>query len=421
MMDFTSKGPPPGDPLDRVDSWAAKEVLEPSFVSARMKVNYPDGVNGEPVFTIVEEVTEAMHGLWKQCMIVKVLGRNVPILVLSRKLRELWKPKGAMYVTNLPRQFFMVRFEVEEEYLTALTGGPWKAFGSYLMVRAWSPHFEPSRDDITTIPVWVRFSNLPVALYHQTILLGLAQALGKPLRVDANTLNFERPRFARVCVEVDLSQPLKRSFMVNGERYFVFYEGLTSICSGCEIFGHMVHACPKVKPVAESVGAQGSPVGPNKASPSLPVRDGFTMVRRENRRAGSSTRTVISVPGSKGETLERNQREISGNKGNGTILVSNSFAGLVEKGVQPQATKVISSEGGNKENEIIGVSQNTEKNIFKVIKGKFERGAREIVELSMSGKRLRMEGNVVGRRGGNAELSNVELAESRVGGQESVT
>ncbi|XP_023644208.1 uncharacterized protein LOC111832098 [Capsella rubella] len=39
----------------------------------------------------------------------------------------------------------------------------------------------------------------------------------------------------------------------------------------------------------------------------------------------------------------------------------------------------------------------------------------------MSGKRLRMEGNVVGRRGGNAELSNVELAESRVGGQESVT
>ncbi|EOA15236.1 hypothetical protein CARUB_v10028633mg, partial [Capsella rubella] len=448
MMDSTARGPAPGDPPDRVESWAAKasrgggrlvpeEVLEPSFVSARMKVDYPNGINGEPVFTIAEEVIEAMHGLWKQCMVVKVLGRNVPIPVLTRKLKELWKPQGAMYVTDLPRQFFMVRFEVEDEYLTALTGGPWKAFGSYLMVRAWSPEFEPSRDDIVTTPVWVRFSNLPVALYHQTILLGLAQALGKPLRVDTNTLNFERARFPRVCVEVDLSQPLKGSFMLNGERYFVFYEGLTSICSGCGIFGHMVHACPKLKGVAENVGGSLSPVGPSRVSQGPPEVDGFTMVRRGNRRGGPSTSTESSTPGTTGKVLERNQKERSGSKEKGTVLVSNSFAGLVEETSQPQVMEVFGGEGGNKENEMIGISQNNGKNIFKAKEGQFERGTgigkkgakgvlkeRSVgpirpgvgsgsrskfnnrptrgylfgptsteVELSTSGKRLRMEGN----------------------------
>lgn len=56
-------------------------------------------------------------------MIVKILGRTVPISILNKKLRELWKPRGAMFVMDLPRQFFMVRFEVEDEYLAALTRG----------------------------------------------------------------------------------------------------------------------------------------------------------------------------------------------------------------------------------------------------------------------------------------------------------
>lgn len=102
---------------------------------ARLSLDFPDGEEGEPVITIGEEVLEAMNGLWKRCMIVKVLGRQIPISVLHRKLRELWKPKGEMYVMDFPRQFFMVRFELEEEYLAALTGGPWRVFGNYLMVR----------------------------------------------------------------------------------------------------------------------------------------------------------------------------------------------------------------------------------------------------------------------------------------------
>ena len=174
MMDVGERSRPPGDPPDRVTTWAAKAVgttaggmpvpealIDDVFVSRRLRVDFPNGEDGEPSITIENEVLEAMNGMWKQCMIVRVLGRNVLISALSRKLRELWSPKGSMYVMDLPRQFFMVRFEKEDEYLEALTGGPWRAFGSYLMVRAWSPEFDPLRDDIVTTPVWIRLTNIP--------------------------------------------------------------------------------------------------------------------------------------------------------------------------------------------------------------------------------------------------------------------
>ncbi|KAG7579199.1 hypothetical protein ISN45_Aa03g033600 [Arabidopsis thaliana x Arabidopsis arenosa] len=248
MTDIGERVRPP-DPPDVGGSWVNKvvgsnaggrlspeAVLNEEFVAARVSLDFPDGEDGEPVITIGKEVLDVMNGLWKQCMIVKVLGKNISIAALSRRLRELWKPQGAMHVMDLPRHFFMVRFESEEEYLMALTGGPWRVFGNYLMVQAWSPSFDPLKDDIATTPVWIRLSNIPVNFYHKTILMGIARGLGRPVKVDLTTLNFERARFARVCVEVDLKKPLKGSVVINGERYYVSYEGLSNICSGCGLF-----------------------------------------------------------------------------------------------------------------------------------------------------------------------------------------
>lgn len=256
MMDVGERDRPPGNPPDAPMSWVrkvtgsnsggiptAEEVLDDEFVKERLCLEFPNGEDGEPVIKIWREVLEAMNSLWKRCMIVKVLGRNVAVSMLNRKLREMWKPMGVM---DLPRQFFMIRFEKEEEYLGALTGGPWRVFGSYLLTKAWSPDFDPLRDEIVTTPVWVRLSNLPVNFYHKSILMRIVKGLGELIKVDLTTLNFERARFARICVEVNLKKSLKGTVMVNGERYYVSYKGLSAICSKCGLYGHLVHTCPQV-------------------------------------------------------------------------------------------------------------------------------------------------------------------------------
>ncbi|KAL9307966.1 hypothetical protein AtEden1_Chr1g0035071 [Arabidopsis thaliana] len=286
MVEAGDRGKPPDPQNGSGMNWVQKvvgrnaggrlnpeELMDDAFVEERVRLEFPDGEDGEPVITIDPEVLEVMNGLWKQCMIVKVLGRNIYITAMIKRLNEMWRPKGAMYVMDLPRQFFMVRFELEDEYLTALTGGPWRAFGGYLMVKAWAPDFDPLVDEIETTPVWVRLSN---NLYHKGLLMSISRGLGKPLKVDLTMLNFERGRFARVCVEVNLKKPLKGSIMINGGRYFVSYEGLTNIYPTCGIFGHSVHVCPKrlmEKLVAEPSGGSGGPASENQGG------DGFTVVR----------------------------------------------------------------------------------------------------------------------------------------------
>ncbi|XP_010474089.1 PREDICTED: uncharacterized protein LOC104753550 [Camelina sativa] len=209
MVDIGGTDRPPGEPPDTLGSWVSKvtgrtvggmpnpdSIVDDAFVMERVSMAFSYNEDGEPEITIGQEVLDAMNGLLKSCMIVKVLGRSMPIAVLQRKLRVLWKPKGAMYVMDLPRQFFMVRFDVEEEYMVALTGGPWRIFGNYLMVQAWTLEFDPLKDEITTTPVWVRISILPYNFYHKAILSWIAQSLGRPVKVYRTTLSFERGRFA---------------------------------------------------------------------------------------------------------------------------------------------------------------------------------------------------------------------------------
>lgn len=369
MLDIGLKDRPPEDPSDGPVSWARKvtgskvggmlspeSVLDEGFVEERVNLEFPDGEEGEPVITIGREVLDAMNGLWKQCMIVKVLGRTVPISILSRRLREMWKPRGAMYVMDLPRQFFMVRFEDEEEYLAALTGGPWKAFGSYLMVRGWSPEFNPMMDDIVTTPVWIRLSNILVTFYHKAILMGIARGLGKPIKVDLTTLNFERARFARVCVEVNLTKPLKGSVKINGERYFISYEGLSNICSGCGMYGHMIHSCPKNIVERAKAPIVSVPVDTQsdipRASVNPTAEEGFTEVRRRHTRLGQPQSMAVVVTGGAREDLGRNLREITPNN-IGNLTISNRFGGLEVEDNVPDRTGEIMQTVADKENQKI--------------------------------------------------------------------
>lgn len=61
------------------------------------------------------------------------------------------------------------------------------------------------------------------------------------MKVDHNTLKVSCGRFARVCVEIDLTKPMIGRICVEGKWYRIEYEGLHIICSHCGCYGH--HSC----------------------------------------------------------------------------------------------------------------------------------------------------------------------------------
>ncbi|GAU38534.1 hypothetical protein TSUD_320060 [Trifolium subterraneum] len=68
--------------------------------------------------------------------------------------------------------------------------------------------------------------------------------VGKTVKVDKNTLTQERGKYARLCVQVNLTEPLLAMFTIKGRKYNIEYEGLHLLCLTCGKFGHYKEGCP---------------------------------------------------------------------------------------------------------------------------------------------------------------------------------
>jgi NMD protein affecting ribosome stability and mRNA decay len=112
-------------------------------------------------------------------------------------------------------------------------------------VKEWSPNFHPQSDTIKKVAVWVRISGLPIEYYDSRVLRNIGNKIGSTVKVDKNTVMQEKGKYARLCVEVDLTKPLLAMFMIKERKYNVEYEGLHILCKTCGRFGHYSEGCPE--------------------------------------------------------------------------------------------------------------------------------------------------------------------------------
>jgi hypothetical protein len=146
-----------------------------------------------------------------------------------------------------------------------------------LAVTHWSPEFASPDAKVDRTVVWIRFPGLNLVYYDESFLLAMASAIGRPIKVDTNTLKVERGKFARVCVEIDLTVPVVGKIWVNGHWYKIQYEGLHLICTSCGCYGHLGRNCTQTPTTAtaEPTGHQ-SPIVTNHPPPppqSNPPKD----------------------------------------------------------------------------------------------------------------------------------------------------
>ncbi|XP_020963574.1 uncharacterized protein LOC110265121 [Arachis ipaensis] len=173
--------------------------------------------NGIYNLVIGEGVKRELRKEWWETLIVKLLGRKISLLALKRRLEILWGKRGSIDVIDLGNDFFLVKFFSSEDLDFALTEGPWKILDHYLTIRFWKPDFNPSEASIDTIAAWIRLPGLAIEYYHRAILEKIGNIVGRTLKVDSNTAEVSRGKFARICVEVDLTKPLVAQYQINGK------------------------------------------------------------------------------------------------------------------------------------------------------------------------------------------------------------
>lgn len=112
--------------------------------------------------------------------------------------------------------------------------------------------------------------------FYEGFILAFASGIGKPIKVDMHTLRGARGCYARVCVEVDLNQPVAGKMGVNGQWYKVEYEGLHLICAQCGCYGRLLKDCP-VKPKLSEIAmvqvGDGSELETTKGHESPRIRE----------------------------------------------------------------------------------------------------------------------------------------------------
>ncbi|PPD80711.1 hypothetical protein GOBAR_DD22375 [Gossypium barbadense] len=201
-------------------------------------------VNGVPSISFSDRIQKILIQGMDNTMILKLLGRNIDFSVLQNKLYNLWKPSAPIHMMDIENGYFLVKFQNKLDCEKALSEGSWIIFGQYLTVQPWSLAFDPTQAYPNVVMAWIRFPGLPGYLYNHKIITEIGGTVGKVVKLDMNTDNRTRGRFARLAVYINLEKPLVSHILINGRKQNVEYESLSTICFHCGRFGHVENSCP---------------------------------------------------------------------------------------------------------------------------------------------------------------------------------
>ncbi|CAL0323553.1 unnamed protein product [Lupinus luteus] len=204
-----------------------------------MTTEYENGNPLLPCITIADSVVDDICSSLRDALVVTLLGKRMGYVALRDKLQKLWKLQGDFDMVDVDNGFYMINFDLAADKEMVTSKSPWMIFYHYLAMANWTPDFISPEANVDRTMVWIRFPGLNIMYYDESVLLGLASFIGKPIKVDTNTLTAARGRYARICVEIDLNKPVVGKTKINNYWHKVMYEGLHPLCSSCGHYGHV--------------------------------------------------------------------------------------------------------------------------------------------------------------------------------------
>ena len=127
---------------------------------------------------MIREVAE----VWKDALVVKLLGKSIGYATLLNKLKALWRLKAGSDIMNVGNDHYMVKFDLSEDRSLVVERGPWMINGHYLVIKQWSAQFNPADPYFGHIIVWIRLSTLNFLYYDERMLRAITSAISKPIR-----------------------------------------------------------------------------------------------------------------------------------------------------------------------------------------------------------------------------------------------
>ncbi|KAL0716839.1 hypothetical protein Bca4012_066161 [Brassica carinata] len=208
----------------------------------------------EPEFRVFADNEKSLLGrlLNPECQVMARMINYMPIA---------WRLVGKVRGIALSKDRFQFIFDREEDLLTVLKDRPWSYNHWTLLLERWCP--SPPRDFLTSLEVWIRIRNIPLAHYTSSTMYTLAGKIGHVEELAYDPKVSQTTDYVRALVTLKVDNPAfeaKNLFLPSGEITVITYEyeKIHKRCFSCFRLTHEKMRCPYAKR-KKPVGDQSSP------------------------------------------------------------------------------------------------------------------------------------------------------------------
>jgi len=172
------------------------------------------------------------------------------------KLQQLWTNIGPWKMTPLGKGYFEFAFASNDDMRSVWAKGTLNLKPGLLRLFEWTKDFSARTQRQTHAQVWIRLHELPQEYWMDRTLKEIASAVGTPLLVDSATQNRVFGHYARILVDMDLSQHIFNKVLIEREGYSftieITYERLPLFCTHCRSIGHHITNCRWLQPAKDA-------------------------------------------------------------------------------------------------------------------------------------------------------------------------
>lgn len=238
-------------------------------------------------------------------------------LALRTKHSEMWKNLSVWGVMSLNKGFYEFSFSCLENVKKVRSIASWNLNLGLLKLFTWTNDFSPSVQNSSSAQVWVRIHALSQEYWRPKILFAIANGVGTPICIDAASSKpmVERTfeQFARVLVDMDLSQNLRYKVLVERKNYAFFvnfeYENLLDFCTHYNKIGHYIEICKFANNSVNNIEVE------NQKKNTKEERKGYVQVKDGRTKQGGNVENPIIV----NENVEGNINATLADKGKATF------------------------------------------------------------------------------------------------------
>lgn len=152
------------------------------------------------------------------CLVGRVLGVPVSGRAIRNRLKNDWKDlQEEVSVDHIGRDWYKIEFGAEEDVEFVLQHRPWFVQGQIFALQRWRLDFSPFHVSIDSIICWARIPFLSLHYKDPEVLSDLVSILGTLICIDQASMVGRQSMFVRVCLEVDLTKPLKRCLILGDD------------------------------------------------------------------------------------------------------------------------------------------------------------------------------------------------------------